>query len=868
MDSLQVRKKFLEYFEKNGHTLVASSSLVPAQDPTLLFTNAGMNQFKDCFLGREKRSYVRATSIQKCVRAGGKHNDLDQVGFTARHMTFFEMMGNFSFGDYFKKEAIKFAWDFLTNELNLDVEKLYVTVFKDDDESHSIWTNEIGIVSNKLFKLDEKDNFWQMGDIGPCGPCSEIYFDLGSDVGCGSQKCQPGCDCSRYTEIWNLVFMQYDRQPDGNLKPLETVGVDTGMGFERLCMVAQGKRNIYHVDFMTALIESIESLANVKYAKNNSEIQATFHVLADHIRSTSLIIADGCMPSNDGRGYVLRKIIRRAALFAQKLSGQISLFAKLAEPFIDQMSGVYPELSQNRDKILKTLNSEIDRFAVNLSRGQEILSGYIDENRNKDCQKLSGQQVFKLYDTFGFPPELTNLIAKDYEFDIDMVGFESEMKRQKEQSGKKCEDGGLVFDLPANATTVFVGYDYVEIKSIIQFVQQGDGYVWISTKESPFYVESGGQVSDRGFVEIDGMSFDVIDLKKVFNADGLPVMLIKLSIDSKDLPLKEGDSVGLHVDQSLRSAVKKNHTATHILQAAMHEVLGSSVKQAGSLVTNEYLRFDYRYEKHTSKDEIEKIEKIVNFVVQQNIETNIYNTTLDEAKQKGVTAIFGEKYNPEDVRVVEIPAISSELCGGIHVCRTGDIGCFKITSDSSLSTGVRRISAVTGKVALVFFEQCHDVVKHCCEMFKVKPEQVLSVIEKQNCDLHNYLKEIKQLKKELVKSQIPVWLEQFEDVAGVPFLYLEIEGHDRGALKDVCLDLIKKKEGFCFAINRMAGEIAFLGCVSKKFEDKVQLKPLAKSLKDSFGMKGGGNSSLIQGGADIVPAEFKNKLVDWIKEKE
>ncbi|MFH0898206.1 MAG: alanine--tRNA ligase [bacterium] len=874
MDSFQIRKKFLEYFEKHGHTIVPSSSLIPAQDPTLLFANAGMNQFKDCFLGKEKRSYSRATSSQKCVRAGGKHNDLDQVGFTKRHLTFFEMLGNFSFGDYFKTEAIEYAWEFLTKDMQLDPNKLYASVFKDDQEAYNLWLTNIGLPKERIIKLGEKDNFWAMGDTGPCGPCTEIYVDQGEELGCKQKNCAPGCDCDRFIEIWNLVFMQYNRQSDGKLEPLKQTGVDTGMGLERLCVIMQGKKSIFNTDIFQAMISEMEHLTGVNYAKSTQKIQASFHVLADHIRSSSLLIADGCSPSNEGRGYVLRKIIRRAALFAQNLSDDQKFFSKLAEKFIEYMSPVFTELTTNRKLILTLLDSEVEKFATNLIQGQGILEKYIKENVKAGQKEISGIQVFKLYDTYGFPPELTELMAKEQNFSIDMKGFDTEMEKQKQQSGKKMKDDQEACDLTATAlqsmTTTFVGEHSLEHESLIQFISPEQNFAWISTQESPFYVESGGQISDKGWVIINNQTFPVLELKKIGDPFK-PAIAVKIELKTIDGQPAQDFIVGTIaksvVDQDTRAAIVKNHTATHMLQAALVQILGPQIKQAGSLVTNTYLRFDFTHHKALSKDEIKDIEHIVNQKIQQNIALNVEHKTLKAAQEAGAKSFFGEKYNPEDVRVVQIPGFSAELCGGTHTHNTGEIGLFKIVSESALASGTRRIFAVTGLEAEKLFQQSFETVKTLGDLFKVKPEEVVDAVNKQQENLHAALSALKQLKKQLYKMQIPVWEQQIQTISKIPFLFLELEDASNDDMRDICQQLATKKPGFYFIISKPtkdADRFSFLGFSSK---DIIDLKTFAQFLKETFDLKGGGSSTMIQGGGTTLPKDLKEKITQYLQNK-
>jgi len=877
MNSFEIRQKFLDYFARNGHTIVQSSSLIPAQDPTILFTNAGMNQFKDIFLGKEKRSYVRATSSQKCVRAGGKHNDLDQVGFTERHLTFFEMLGNFSFGDYFKKEAINYAWEFLTKDIGLNPNILYISVYKDDNEAYDLWHKTIGIPESRMVRLGEKDNFWQMGDTGPCGPCSEIYVDRGPDRGCKQPGCAPGCDCSRFTEIWNLVFMQYDRQTDGQLIPLKSPGVDTGMGLERLCMIVQNKDLIFNADMFEVLIKKIEELTGVSYEQagqkanlEDTNRKAAFHVLADHVRSISLLIADGCSPSNDGRGYVLRKIIRRAALFTQKLTPNPKTFVKLAETFIASMSPVFPELTVNKTLILNILENEVDRFSQNLIQGQHILDKYIEENKKSGKTKLSGDQIFKLYDTYGFPPELTHLIAREKGFDTDPTGFQEAMLKQQEQSGKKSSDQSGQLVIPENITTTFVGYETLESTSKIIFVQQEQENIWIITQESPLYVECGGQVNDQATVTINNVTYTVVDLQKVGDMHN-PAIAAKLAITGADKnisPVKVGDSAHILVNAQTRANTVKNHTATHLLQAALIQILGPQVKQAGSLVNDKYLRFDFSHHEALTPEQIVSIEDLVNQKIQEDIHTKIFNTSLDDAKNKGVIAFFGEKYNPENVRVVQIPGFSAELCGGTHATSTGIIGSFKITSDVALATGTRRLVAITGPEALKLFQQSFSTIKKLSEEFKAKQEDVLSSVQKLQQNYLEALSHIKQLKKQACKAQIPAWAQDIKNIGTTPFLYLETDDLNPDEMRMIAQELEKITPGFYVLINKDSqdkNKFGFFGYVSKKYETQVNLKNFSQFLKDAFQLRGGGSTTMIQGGGTLVPSNFKQEVMKWVE---
>lgn len=870
MNSFEVRERFFSFFKKYHHAIVPSSPLIPAQDPTLLFTNAGMNQFKDLFLGKETRSYKRAVSIQKCVRAGGKHNDLDQVGFTKRHLTFFEMMGNFSFGDYFKREAIRYAWEFCTSDLKLPKEKLYVTVFERDDEAYDLWHNEIGVEKKHIVRLGEKDNFWQMGDVGPCGPCSEIYIDRGEQYGCDSKQCAPGCDCDRFLEFWNLVFMQYNRDEKGTLHPLTQTGVDTGMGLDRLCMILQNKDSVFDIDLFDPIRRALEAFSGKSYASSNAAIKGAFNVVCDHIRSASLLIADGASPSNDGRGYVLRKIIRRAALFAQKLSDDQTLFARAASHFIDFFSKVYPELQINKTLILTLLQSEVDKFSNNLLSGQAIFETYVDEALARNKSVLSGAQAFKLYDTYGFPLELTIILARDKKLEVDTEGFEIEMQRQKEQSGKKKGTGEL-FEVDSSITTNFVGYEQLESKSPILFAhQEDDQHVWIVTQESPFYVESGGQVNDEGWLSVHDHSFPVVDLKKIVHSADSYAIALKVDVSGatrEQIKYLQVDEIAhCVVDLYKRMNTVRNHTATHLLQAALRQILGKGVKQAGSVVHDRFLRFDFSHHEPLTLEQVHAVEKLINTKIQDDIHLKVRYTTLKEAQESGVISFFGEKYNPEKVRVVEVPGFSAELCGGTHASSTGIIGCFKITSETALSSGVRRIVAVTGPEALAVFQDRFDAAQQISTLYKVKPEEVAAAVRKEHENYHEALREIKQLKKQLLSSQVSDFIASMQTINSIPVLYLELEDKDNEDLKVICTSVEKQKPGAYLLVSRSLenpSEIRFMAHVSPQFSSSLKLRTFAAYLKSSHNLKGGGNDLLIQGGGVLV-SSLEAEWKQWI----
>jgi alanyl-tRNA synthetase len=862
MKSLEVRTRFFDYFIKNGHEKVASSSLIPAQDPTLLFANAGMNQFKDLFLGNETRNYKRAVSIQKCVRAGGKHNDLDNVGFTKRHLTFFEMMGNFSFGDYFKKEAIHYAWEFLTKEVKLPIDKLYVTVFETDDESYDIWHQIIGVPKEKIYRCGHADNFWQMGDIGPCGPCTEIFIDRGPDFGCGDKECSPACGCDRFLEIWNLVFMQFDKQPNGDLKPLKQTGVDTGMGLERLCSVLQNKDSVFETDLFAGIMKKIEELTGKKYNQSKA-IKVAFNVLADHIRSATFLIADGCAPSNDGRGYVLRKIIRRAALFAQKLTDK-NIFPELSQVVVQEMGGIYPELKTNAQLIYKILDSEINKFSTNLERGYIILQSYLEEAKTN--KNITGEQAFKLYDTYGFPIELVVAAAREHGYTVSMDEFEKLMQQQQEQSGKKMTDVLSHLDLGSDIKTEFTGYQELETDSevialvhdneLVDSVSKGQT-CYVITRKSPFFIVGGGQVPDHGWLIIKDHKAELENVRFINTAISAYI--------TAPVDIKVGDKITSIVDETWRTNAMKNHTATHLLQAALIQLFGAHIKQAGSLVHPDYLRFDFSYHENLTPEDIKKVEELVNEKIRENIPVDVVYTTLKDALSKGALAFFGDKYKPEDVRMIKVDEFSVELCGGTHVPRTGAIGTFKITDVTALSAGHRRIVAVTGPRATELFHDTFDTVKQLSQEFKVKREEVLSTIEKFKEQTKELQTHIKQLRTQLWQTQIPVWLQHVEDINGMPFLFLDLKNFAVDELRDIAHTLNQNRPGFYFVISQLDGRSLFFAELASPYTNTLDLKKFGAWLKDEHGMKGGGKKNSLQGGGGKFDTKLKDSITEWLK---
>ncbi len=743
----EIRQRFLAFFEKNNHKVVSSSSIIPAQDPTLLFANAGMNQFKDLFLGLESRSYKSAATSQKCVRAGGKHNDLDEVGFTDRHLTFFEMLGNFSFGAYFKKEAIEFAWEFITKDLGIDKQKLHVTIHESDDEAGDIWHNVIGLPREKIIKMGDEDNFWQMGDTGPCGPCTEIFYDRGEEF---ENKMVLKSKTTRYLEIWNLVFMQFEQQDDGSRVPLKQKGVDTGMGLERLTLVLQDAESIFDTSMFRPIFDKLEQLVGKKYDES-LQTKIAFNVVGDHLRSSSMIIADGGKPSNDGRGYVLRKIIRRGLLYLKKLTDDLFVFPKLAVVLADEFATVYPNVSEQLRTVEEILNYETVKFAENLTRGQKFFEQVVFDAKKENIKILSGEKVFKLYDTYGFPLEASRALARDNDLDIDTAAFDKEMEKQRANSqGAKAKK--MSFNISEYVKTEFVGYQETKIDSKVVWCEElADGRFFLVTEKSPFFVACGGQVSDQGAVLVEGKEFKVL---QVFSqGTGLAKTCIILEIENPLGLISVGKTIDLVVNPEIRANTARNHTGTHLLQAALQSVLGKHVMQAGSLVEPGYLKFFFTHPKQLTPSEITAVELLLNSWILQNIPVEQIYTDLATAEKMGAIAIFGEKYNPEVVRIIKVGAVSSELCGGTHVNRSGDIGLLKIVSDEAGGAGIRVIIAVTGPEALRSFQEKMNLADSLVKKFACKEDAIFNNVEKLEQEKNSLSKENSDLKRKLLLAQ-------------------------------------------------------------------------------------------------------------------
>lgn len=857
MSTDEVRRAFLSFFESKGHQIVESSSLVPANDPTLLFTNAGMNQFKDCFLGLEKRAYTRATTAQRCVRAGGKHNDLENVGFTARHHTFFEMLGNFSFGDYFKEDAIQYAWEFLTDVLQLPKERLLVTVYETDDEAFDIWNKKVGIPADRIIRIGDKkggkkfdsDNFWQMGDTGPCGPCTEIFYDHGDHIW-GGPPGSPEEDGDRFIEIWNNVFMQFNRHADGTMEPLPKPSVDTGMGIERISAIMQGVHSNYEIDVFQALIKAAADAIGYQDLTNQS-----LRVVADHIRSCAFLIVDGVMPSNEGRGYVLRRIIRRAVRHGNKLGAQGAFFHKLVGPLAEVMGTAGVELKKQQALVEKVLRIEEENFGRTLDRGMSILNDALDQLSG---QVLDGETVFKLYDTYGFPADLTNDVARERGFSIDEAGFEQAMEEQRQRAREAGQFGTDYNSLIKSATnTEFCGYTASRGQSVVRemFVEgaevstlsAGDKAI-IVLDNTPFYAESGGQCGDTGVLKTDAGIFHVEDTQKLGNA------IAHHGVIAQGV-LATGDQVDAIVDEKRRAAISLNHSATHLLHAALRKVLGEHVAQKGSLVRAETLRFDFSHLEAMTAAEIKEVERLVNQEVRRNhsIETNIMN--IDEAKAKGAMALFGEKYD-DQVRVLSMGDFSTELCGGIHASNTGDIGLFKIISEGGIAAGIRRIEAVTGEGALDYLDA--QQAQHDAKVSEMAAKAKL--LEK----------EIQQLKDKLAAKESAGLINQVKQIAGVNVLVAQLNGADNKALRGMVDDLKNQlSSGIIMLGNVAEGKVGLIAGVTNDLTNKVKAGELVNMVALQVGGKGGGRPDMAQaGGTDAHALPSALESVDaWIAER-
>jgi len=862
MKSAEIRDAFLNYFASKQHKVMSSSSLVPGNDPTLLFTNAGMVQFKDVFLGEDKRDYNRAVSSQRCVRAGGKHNDLENVGYTARHHTFFEMLGNFSFGDYFKRDAIAFAWQFLTEVLELPKERLWVTVHISDDEAAEIWVNEIGVDPARLSRLDE-DNFWQMGDTGPCGPCTEIFWDHGEDIPGGPPGSEDD-DLDRYIEIWNLVFMQFERDSSGKMTPLPKPSIDTGMGLERIAAVMQGVHNNYDIDLFQHLIKSAAEVIGCTDLQENS-----LKVVADHIRSCAFLVVDGVQPSNEGRGYVLRRIIRRALRHGYNLGASGSFFFKLVGPLVEVMGEAYPELASMADEIASVLKKEEEQFARTLDKGMAVLEAGLAELSGT---VLPGELIFQLYDTFGFPTDLTNDVAREKGYSLDMDGYEKCMEEQRTRARSASQFGVDYSDnIRVDGSTQFCGYETLENQAnILALYAAGepvvsateDTEVLVVLDKTAFYAESGGQVGDSGYLQADSGKIEIVDCRK----SGDHHLHIGRVLSGE---IKAGQQVTVSVDSAVRQGTALNHSATHLMHAALQQVLGDHVAQKGSLVDSERLRFDFSHNEAVTAEQIRQIEHIVNREILRNSNVNTEVMSMDDAKSKGAMALFGEKYG-DQVRVLSMGGdFSVELCGGTHVAQTGDIGLLRISGESSVAAGVRRIEAVTGAKAVELCDQLQDTIADVSSLVRASGGNVADKVQQLVDDNRRMQKEIEALKSKLANASGSDLMSGLKEINGINVLSTVVEGADAKSLRGVADQVRSKLDKGVFFLAAVEGDkAALVAGVTSNLTDSVKAGDLLKHVTAQVGGKGGGRPDMAQGAAGDISAlpEAMESVYSWVEQ--
>jgi alanyl-tRNA synthetase len=871
MNSNEIRRRFLRFFENHGHTIVKSSSLIPAEDPTLLFVNAGMNQFKDVFLGREHRPYTKAVSCQKCVRAGGKHNDLENVGHTRRHLTFFEMLGNFSFGDYFKEAAIEYAWTLLTTDFKLPLEKLWVTVFREDDDAARIWADKIGVPLQRIIGLDEKDNFWQMGDTGPCGPCSEIHYDLGPAASeLGHTACAFPCDCDRYVEIWNLVFMQFDRDQSGHLSPLPKPSIDTGMGLDRMASVLQGQISVFETDLLRPIIDRTCELLQVEYGASASG-DVSLRIIADHVRAATFLISDGIIPSNEGRGYVLRKIMRRGIRQGTLLGHTEAFLYQLSGYVVQLMKEAYPELLNTREYVARVIKTEEQRFAAMVSVGLQKFEEIIQQAKESGRDVIPGAEIFKLYDTFGFPLDFTKEIADEKAMKLDMQGFETELAKQRERARQswKGDEAGVqpVFQgFVQSGGTHFLGYQTVSstgriigiIKDNVPIsrIEKQGTVAEVVLDQTPFYAESGGQVGDAGTLTSPDGTARVVDTYSPVR--GVTVHKVELTFGR----LSVNDAVQAAVDEERRRRIAANHTGTHILHAVLRETLGTHVKQAGSLVGPDRLRFDYTHFAPLTDREIQEIEEKINQIVFKNLPVQTKLMDLNEAISSGALAFFGEKY-AQQVRVVTIPDVSVELCGGTHTKMTGDVGLFKIMSESSIASGVRRIEALTGFGTYLRLDEDEELLRSIGHTLRTPradiPRAITRLLERQR----ELEAELETIRRKTAKSQLDIVLESPELVKGVPVIAKKIAGLDPSMLRELA-ETAGSKIGSGVVVLGLAsdGKASLVAVVSEDLRKKLHAGHIIKKVAEVVGGSGGGRPDFAQaGGKDAEKIDQALKAV-------
>jgi alanyl-tRNA synthetase len=860
MQGAEVRAAFLDYFDKRGHRVVKSSPLVPYDDPTLLFTNAGMVQFKRVFLQEETREYTRAASAQKCLRAGGKHNDMENVGRTARHHTFFEMLGNFSFGDYFKEGAIAMGWEFLTEHLHLPPERLWVSVFEDDDEAASIWQEGVGLPAERIVRMGEKDNFWAMGDTGPCGPCSEIIIDQGADMGCGAPTCGVGCDCDRFLELWNLVFMQYSREADGQLSPLPKPSIDTGMGLERIAAVVQGARSNYDTDLFQGIIGRVEEISGTQYGAD-ADKNVSIKVIADHARAVTFLLAEGVFPANEGRGYVLRRIIRRALRHGKLLGIEGPCLPSMADAVIAVMGEAYPEIKEGGGHLQQILKREEERFSETLDNGLRILQEAMEGLKAKGKKVLPGAMAFKLYDTFGFPLDLTEDIVREGGVTIDLEGFERSMGDQRRRAreaweGETGEGLRPIYQtlIAEGVATQFVGYETLQTSSEVLRIIQKDQFVTLArsgeeveiiTAQTPFYGEAGGQVGDQGVIQGEGFLLEVHDAIRP-----LPELIVHQGV-IKEGTVQQGARVLLQVDGERRRATARNHTATHILQAALREVVGGHINQAGSLVAPERLRFDFTHFEAIDQETLERIETLVNRWIWEDQPVLVEIMATDEAIAGGATALFGEKYGAQ-ARVLSLGDYSQELCGGTHVARTGEIGIFVIVSESGVAAGVRRIEALTGAGALAYLRAQGHELQEVAQLLKARPGEVPAKVEKLLGGQRALEREIEALRRRLATTGTRGGPE-VKEVKGVKVVAFRADEVDPKGLREMG-DGVKEKigSGICLVGGEHGGKITLVLMVTKDLAEQFRADEMIQGIAEQIGGKGGGNPTLARTGSNKV----------------
>lgn len=854
MTGNEIREQFLEYFKRYEHQVVRSSSLVPADDPTLLFANAGMVQFKRTFLGEESRSYTKATTSQKCVRAGGKHNDLENVGYTARHHTFFEMLGNFSFGDYFKEKAIEYAWDLLTNGYGLPPEKLWVSIYLDDDESYDLWHKHVGVSEDRIVRFDEKDNFWSMGDTGPCGPCSEILIDRGESFGCDRPDCKVGCECDRYLEIWNLVFMQFNRDASGEMTPLPKPSIDTGMGLERIVSVIQDVPTNYETDLMLPIMQKAETLSQVKIG-HSLESNIAMKVIADHSRSAAFLIGDGVLPSNEGRGYVLRRIIRRAIRYGRNIGLTRPFLHQTAEVVFEIMKSAYPELSAASAFITSVIKNEELRFSETLDNGLRLLTESLAEMKAKGQKKVPGDLVFKLYDTYGFPVDIVRDVIRDENLSIDMEGFERFMEKQRKQS-RSVATFSQAIDAYKNLSAKgfkpeFVGYDTItcDARPLVMVIDgkavrqaSAGSLVEIVTDRTPFYGEAGGQVGDVGKITGDGFEMEVRDTVK----DPTGIIIHKGKVLSGTI--QTSNPVTLTVDKDTRNAIARNHTATHILHSVLRQVLGDHVKQSGSLVAADRLRFDFTHFSQVDDERLDLIEQQVNRRIRENMPSHVEEMDAEEAFQSDATALFEEKYG-DRVRVVSLDKFSKELCGGTHTGWTGDIGLFKIIGESSVASGIRRIEALAGEAALSHIQKISHILRKTGLLLKEHPDNVVRRIDKTLAGFKAAEKEVEMLKAQIATLSTGHTEDEVQSVNGIKVLAKKVSVDSPAALRDLADKVKDKISSGVVVLGSVSGSKVFLVVVvSKDLTDRLHAGKIIKRVAAVVGGGGGGRPDMAQAG--------------------